>query len=103
MCVYIFIQKRIKKLVGYIYILTWRCICVVMKPAISGHCIAKCSATYHTYECYHDCREERFRDGDCDPKTQMCCCVGTQIYYKPLGWVNFYCNVKKNVEMFLGF
>ncbi|CAN7073521.1 unnamed protein product [Brassica oleracea var. botrytis] len=56
----------------------------VMKPAISGHCIAKCSATYHTYECYHDCREERFRDGDCDPKTQMCCCVGTQIY-KPLG------------------
>lgn len=55
-----------------------------MKPAISGHCIAKCSATYHTYECYHDCREERFRDGDCDPKTQMCCCVGTQIY-KPLG------------------
>ncbi|KAL0718720.1 hypothetical protein Bca4012_068043 [Brassica carinata] len=47
----------------------------VINPTKAGPCITKCNATYHYHECNHDCLIDGFNDGNCDPKTQMCCCT----------------------------
>lgn len=52
-----------------------RCTCAVINPTKAGPCITKCNATYHYHECNHDCLIDGFNDGNCDPKTQMCCCT----------------------------
>ncbi|ESQ53021.1 hypothetical protein EUTSA_v10017654mg, partial [Eutrema salsugineum] len=57
-------------------ILTMDFVHAVIKAANSGPCIATCvPGKYEGYECNHDCFNNGYDDGKCDPKTKKCCCI----------------------------